>query len=176
MKEPREQLAEAIGEVCLEWQYLESIVADMALHLAAYHDLAYDTESVRHPLLVALLNMKVRERILTVKALSHDVQPRDYFDRLSRLLSVIDGDLSIERNRFVHDQWSIEPHGITRFKEGPKVVRPQAKMREVVLGTETVFADFAEVRAFAVKLRDAREKLIELENEIAGLIERKARP
>ena len=171
-----ELLAQAIGEVCLEWSYLETIVHDMALHLAVYRDGAYDGDSVRHPFHVALSHMKLRERIFVVKALAHDVDaPADYYDRLSSLLSKIDNDLTVERNRYVHDLWTIESDHISRFAPGPKVVRPQSRKRELVMGTEVVFADVTEVRRFFDRLREARDSLIDLENELAGLIAQKER-
>lgn len=165
------QLATVIGEVCLNWAYLETIVHDMALHLAAYKDRAYDNEKVMHPLHVALSHMKLRERIFVVKALAHEVKtPADYYERLTKLLSIIDNDLTIERNRYVHDIWQIDNGRIVRFSPGPKVVKSQSRQRELVMGSETAFANLDEVSAFLIRLSDATNSLIDLENELAGLM------
>lgn len=177
MSDRYDQLALAIGHVCSKWAYLETIVHDMALHLAAYQDVAYDEESVRHPLHIALSHMKLRERILVVKALAHAVAPpSDYYDRLARLLSFIDADLTIERNRFVHDSWSFEGERLIRFAPGPKVIRPQSHLRELVMGTEKEFESIEQVRLFIDRLQSAIDSLVDLENELAGLIETRERP
>ena len=153
----------------MEWAYIETIVHDMALHLAAYTDRAYETESVRHPLHVALSHMKLRERILVAKALAHEV-PGDYYDRLAKLLNTIDSDLTIERNRYVHDSWDTDGNSVLRYAPGPKVVRPQAQRRVLMMGTEKEFASLDEVRAFINRLLEARNSLVDLENELAGLM------
>jgi len=164
------ELAEAIGEVCIRWADIEAIVHDFALHLAAYHDRAYDRDSVIHPLHVALSHMKLRERIFVVKALADAVkEPEDYYDRLAKALSVVDNDLTIERNRFVHDTWEIDGLGVTRFAPGPKVVRPQAGKRALVMGTTKEFLDLSEVRQFLTRLEEAACCLVDLDNELAGL-------
>lgn len=171
-----EELAQIIGEICLEWAYIETIVHDTALHLASYRDRAYENDAVRHPFHIALSHMKLRERIMVTKALAHDVSPADYFDRLSKVLSLIDNDLTLERNRYVHDMWEIEPDRVVRFAPGPKVVRPQSHKRELVMGTEAIFADLSEVRAFVTRLEVARNSLVDLENELAGLMVAKETP
>lgn len=153
----------------MEWAYIETIVHDMALHLAAYANRAYDDESVRHPLHVALSHMKLRERILVVKALAHEV-PGDYYDRLASLLNKIDSELTIERNRYVHDSWDTDGTSVLRYTPGPKVVRPQANQRVLMMGIEKEFASLDEVAQFNARLLEARNSLVDLENELAGLM------
>lgn len=164
-----EQLAQTIGEVCLAWADIETLVHDMALHLAAYGNRAYDDDLVRHPLHVALSEMKLRERIHVAKALAHEVHG-DYYDRFSSLLNTIDTELTLERNRYVHDMWDTDGNVFLRFKPGPKVVRPQARQRVLMMGTEKQFKDISEVRKFIDHLEEAKSSLIEFENELAGLM------
>lgn len=165
-------LAQAIGEVCMQWAYIESIVADLALELAVYKSPGYDDDAVRHPLLVAVLHMKLRERISLAKALAHEVsQPVDYFDRLSTLLNIIDKELTIERNRFVHDSWEIYDNGIVRFAEGPKAIkRHPSGERRLSMGTEKTFASVDEVRAFVTRLEETTSSLVALESELAAIL------
>ena len=58
-----EELAQVIGEVVMEWTYIEGLVADMAINLASYRHRAYEDDPVRDPFIMAILCMKLPERI-----------------------------------------------------------------------------------------------------------------
>lgn len=173
------ELAQVIGEVVMEWTYIEGLVADMAINLASYRHRAYEDDPVRDPFIMAILCMKLPERIALTKALAHAVNdPPDYYARLEHTLNLLDNKLRTERNRFVHDSWQFDGQKIIRFADGPKVRRPQARIRELTMGTEKAFADIVDVRAFLDELVATRNSLVGLDNEVAGLMNEqdKARP
>ena len=168
---PYEELAQVIGEVVMEWTYIEGLVADMAINLASYRDRAYEDDPVRDPFIMAILCMKLPERIALTKALAHAVNdPPDYYARLERTLNVLDNALRIERNRFIHDSWHFHGSEIIRFAEGPKVVRPQAHRREISMGVKKNYANIEAVRAFHEELVTTRNCLVDLDNELASLM------
>lgn len=174
-----EELAQVIGEVVMEWTYIESLVADMAINLASYRDRAYEEDPVRNPFTMAILCMKLPERIALTKALAHAVaDPTDYYPRLERALNVLDNELRTERNRFIHDSWHFHGSEIVRLTEGPKMVRPQAQRREISMGVKKRYANTEAVRTFHDQLVATRISLVDLDNEIAGLMNEqdKARP
>ena len=162
-----ERITRAVGEVCYWWAAIEHLVQDIAVHTAPLMHTAYEKPTVSIILHIALSNGDIRQTVAAAKAIAADtMMPPEMFDRLESQLNRIDNELRAERNRFVHDLWNLEEGGITRYKRGARVIRPQARRREFVLGTDKLYQSIEEVEAFARTLEQSWGDLAELEGDI----------
>lgn len=169
----------AIGDTCIRWGILESIVHDIALHLAMYLDPAFKTETARHILHLTLSNMDPREKTATAKALAHKVNTTDspdFYEKADALLNHLDNILRPERNRYVHDIWAHDGQSFVRLKLGARVIRPQARQRELHLWTERRYENVKAIRGFVTNLELAQLDLIDLDNHIAWLMGQREQP
>lgn len=166
-----DDIARAIGRVCLKWSSIEITIQAIVLELACYQAEAYDDQAVSHPMVVLLSHMKLRERILAARALAHAVdEPTRWRDRLGGVLTTIDGTLTLERNRFVHDLWMQDfPSGISRFSSGYKVTKVQARTPALQMGTMKTYADMGEVEAAIEQIEATSNLLSDLYNELRDL-------
>ncbi|MER8426509.1 hypothetical protein [Mesorhizobium sp. M1403] len=177
--EPYDQIASAIGEVCLWWTALEDVILGLSLHLSVFRDASFERDTAWDTLNTVLLGMDFRAKITTAKALAHHVdveESADFYERLEELLNHIDNTLRTERNRYVHDTWHIDGQSAIRSKIGAVVRKTQSHQRELFLQSDRVFADIAEVRSFVSTLELAYDDLATLDNHISWLISHKEQP
>lgn len=168
-----QRIEAAIGQVCCRWSIIEHLVHDLCLHLASCLSVDFARSETRVPLHIALTNMDMRQRIAAAKAFASQAPTANanFYDRLEAALNRVDNELRLERNRYVHDLWSIgdDQKTIERFQQRTIVTRPQSRQRELSIGTTKPYASVEEVEAFVVKLEEAFYELCRFDDETATM-------
>lgn len=174
-------LSKALGDLCLGWSVLEHTVHDICLHYAGAVHHGFDGEEAYDVLHVALAAMDLRQTISVTKAVIHmassPLSPKLY-ERAEELLNYIDNEMRPERNRFIHDIWSVEDagKGISRHQMGPRVFSPQSRQRAYGTFTARTYADATEAGAFVVAIEHVLTDLADLDGHSAWLVEAKKQP
>ncbi|MBN9426643.1 MAG: hypothetical protein J0H09_09055 [Burkholderiales bacterium] len=164
------EVAQCLGELIFAWRDLEAMVHDMVLHLAVYHDRAYDRDSVFHPLHVALSHMGVRDHMQIARVLSLEVKaPASFHNDLCAAFKPIEQQLIPARNRYVHDAWEVGEAGVHLVGTKPKVVADGPR-KFLQTRLRTPFANTSEVRALLHRIYRAQSSLTDLENVLAAQI------
>ncbi|MDO8378597.1 hypothetical protein [Phenylobacterium sp.] len=170
------RVVNAIGSLALHWAYINGIIHDLSLHIAAALNPAFENPDEAPPrpwdiMNTALSNMDERAKIATVKALAHHVDETrspQFYERTAKLLDYVDNTLRPERNRWMHDHWEFGDV-ISRVKLGAQVRRPQSRQRELQLWSERQYESVEEVEAFITNLEHASDDLVALDNHIAWI-------
>ena len=190
---PYDRIITALGELCLMWSGIDNVIHDISLHLSVLLNPAFEPYGPEEPrpwhlLHLALGNMDERGRVATAKAYAHyasewlavalsPAEANRYYTQAEALLNYVDNVLRPERNRFVHDYWSI-PGGtsVVRTKRGSQVRRPQSHQRVVEAETKRVYASLEQVEAFILNLNYAYGDLVELDNCASWMLALKEQP
>jgi hypothetical protein len=128
--------AHAIGYVCITWAILETEL-DKLLSALAPLEPGEPGESV-------LGNSNIRDKVKMLKALGFIRKPvDDWYNDLEKVLNLIDQDLRIARNQYIHDLWinqvifvpdgqTVEPQ-VAKRTRGAKVINVQSRTRKLAL-------------------------------------------
>lgn len=171
-----DQLALAIGNVCLRWAGIEEHLLYFIVHLAMAIDPAYERDEVLSVYIATVVNMEMRQKTLTAKALAHSITtPSDFYDRTEKLMNHIDNELRPERNRYFHDYWDYSSDTISRVRFGAKVERPQSRTRTLRITQNTSFQSVNEVAELDRRIEAAYHALTDLDSELASLSLEKGR-
>jgi hypothetical protein len=172
-----DQIARAIGNVCILWATIEEHIHDLILHASVCIDPAFEADAVWDTLHTVVTNMELREKIATAKALIHKVDATgSLYDEAETLLNYIDNDLRLERNRYVHDYWDHEEGVITRVARGAKVKRlPPTGKRELRLSTDRQYEAIEGVNKLVNDLMTTYAQLASIDNQLARLAEQRER-
>lgn len=171
-----DEIARAVGDVCLHWVTIEDVINDLISHLAVYIHSDFENPATGDILHITLSQMDVRQKIATSKVLAHHINTPDspnFYDQTASLLNYLDNTVRPERNRYVHDYWSVEGEEIIRAKFGAKVHRPQSRQRILSMWSERRYKNLDAAQAFIENLGLAYEDLVELDNHIAWLMSRR---
>jgi hypothetical protein len=118
-------------------------------------------------LATALYNMEFREIAATIKTAAFVVGiPKKLTDELSEVLNVIDNELRVERNRYVHDQWVDEGDLALRFQAGTRVTMLQARQPIHEFGRVKYYRTTDEIWKFVSDLEEAHSRLNGLHSEL----------
>jgi len=167
--EPLEQVAAAIGRSCYWWSSIEIELQELCSNLARFIDRSFEREEVWEVIAISLSHMDIRQRIAVAKALAANGVDPDLYDSLERLLNRIDNELRAERNRYIHDQWTVLDETIIRRRQGAKVIRPQSRTLEVRHSYDRAYASIDEVNDFAERLATALSEVLALNQELSDL-------
>lgn len=146
-------LATAIGRAVIEWNRVEYGLIDLGTRLGGC--LCPDTVSEWRVLYIAFVNMDLRARVATVKAYASICGiPGDYYSRVERIMNNIEGPLQIERNRFFHDHWDMDPgSGPSRTTFKSRVTRPQSRTIKLEMIGSKEYSSLEEVNDFSERLK-----------------------
>lgn len=174
-----DQIAHAIGDVCLWWVSDENVVHDIILHLATYLHSGFDQKEAWDILHLTVSHMDARQKIATAKVLAHHVQtPHSptFYEQAESLLNYLDNVARPERNRYVHDYWTSDGAEVVRVRYGPKVHRPSSRERSLSQWTERRYPSLEAIHAFAKNLELVYRDLVDLDNHIAWLVGQRDSP
>lgn len=161
-----DDLATAIGRAVIEWNRLEYGTLGLGTRLAG----CINAGTVGDPhqvIYIAFVNMDLRSRVSTVLAYASicDIS-NNYFSRVEKLMNKIINELQIERNRFLHDFWDMDPGGPpSRVHFSSRVTRPQSHTLELKVLRVTEYTSIADVNEFSNRLKLAYLELSALEGE-----------
>ena len=175
-RSPYEDIAAAIGDVCMWWSNIEHEIHDLVLHLAMCLDPVFEKQGPFDVLHFTLSHMDVRQLIATAKSLAthvYDEHSPAFYERAEIILNFVDNDLRPERNRYVHDLWAVEGATISRSRLEPKIHRPQSRTRAFSTYAISRYSDLAAVRSLGDTLEQTYQDLAELDNHIAWLCEQR---
>ncbi|MEQ9247644.1 MAG: hypothetical protein RLO21_16835, partial [Nitratireductor sp.] len=122
---------------------------------------------------LTLASLDIRGKIVTAKALAHQIDEIDspgFYDRVEELLNYVDNELRPERNRYVHDNWSIAGSAAMRMRLAPKITRPQARQRDLTMWSGRRYPSITAALAFVKNLQLADGDLVQLDNHIAWMV------
>jgi hypothetical protein len=174
-----DQIAKAIGNVCIWWTELEGVTHDIILHMAVCLEPSFERQTPWDILHITLSNDDVRQKFATAKLLAHMIEYESspkFYERVEKLFNYLDNIARPERNRYVHDGWSHEGQEVVRSRMGAKIERVQARQRVIALWTERRFPNIAAIESFVTNLQLAYEDLVTLDNHIAWLTGQKGQP
>jgi hypothetical protein len=174
-----DQIARAIGNVCIWWTAIESTTHDIILHMASCLDPTFDRHIARDVLHITISNEDIRQKFATAKLLAHMIEYESspkFYEKVEKLLNYLDNVARPERNRYVHDDWSHDGNEIIRSRLGAKIERVQSRQRSIALWTERRFPSIEAIESFVTNLEDAHLDLAELDNHIAWLTEQNGQP
>lgn len=177
-----DEIIRAVGDVCYWWVAIEDVIFGLSLHLACYVDDAFERPIPWQVFRIALTNTDIRSKIATTKALAHAVDSKgspDFFERVESLLNFVDSTLRSERNRYVHDTWSVDnsDYTVSRAKPGAIVRRaPGSGSRKLTFDVARHFGSPDEIKRFVEALRLAYDDLAVLDGHIAWLTGQKEQP
>jgi hypothetical protein len=161
----------SVGSVCRLWNSIHTVAHNIVLLLHNYDVRAHPEREVStSTLATALYNMELREIAATIKTAAVALQiPTALTDKLTQLLNVIDNDLRVQRNRYVHDQWVDEGDIAIRFQPGTRVTMLQARQPIHEFGRVKYYRTVEEIWGFVEQLEDAHERLDALQAELWDL-------
>jgi hypothetical protein len=167
-----DEIALIVGDVCLRWASIESVIHDICLHLADEIDGSDFSHRKAWDLLhVALSQMDIRQKIAVAKVYAHQIKnpyPGDFYDRTESLLNYIDNAVRLERNRYIHDEWETEGSEIVRAKLGATVQRPQSHQRIIAIWSERRYQNLEAMREFVKNLEFVYADLVDLDAQTAN--------
>jgi hypothetical protein len=113
-----------LGRITMEWARLEGAVNE-AIGLLAPLEEGSVTE-------VVIGNADMRGKVQMMRGLAF-IRKRDdtWFDDVNYVLSIIDNDLRVRRNEFIHAEWFIPKRKLELKTFKTKLKRPQAFMMEL---------------------------------------------
>ena len=167
-----DDLYRAIGRVVYEWALLEDLVDALVFDLTAICSRRfYEDDDIQAPYILMSSNLDLRANISTAKALALHIEEDvpDLFSRLEPVLNRIENEIRNERNRFVHDRWTLWGDKIVRAKAGTKISRePATGHPKLDIGSVKEFAQMSDVEAVAdhifaqnILIQKVREELQE---------------
>jgi hypothetical protein len=166
-----ESVTRAIGYICVFWGWLEGAVDALLITLLPLEKITVTPEEVKRiaDAIVASLDMRDKIRILRAVAFVRKIDAK-WFKRLMAVLDLVDNDLRMKRNRYVHDVWSA-PRGRLRYTtRQTKFKKPQAFVLELVTEEHT-HVKMKDVWGLGDKIVRAMIKLTRLEIEYRELDE-----
>lgn len=173
-------LSTAIGDVCIWWSIIDNTILGLSLHMALLISPAFVQRPAWDALHVSLVNTDIRVKISTAKALAYKIDTPlspNLHERTEALLNFVDNSLRNERNRYVHDAWTIDDaNEIWRRKPGAVVRKTQANKRELFMFSARRFKDTEELGRFIEALESTYDDLVTLDNHLAWLLENVRRP
>ena len=124
-KEYEDEIAKAVGYICIRWADLESYLnALLILLLGLKQDDFKYYETISH-------NIDFREKIKIIAGLGfHKTPHEDWFDILKWALDKIDNNLRGRRNRKIHDRLIIDSEGILQIQAKTGFRKPQSRQLE----------------------------------------------
>ena len=159
------QLAMAmLGDCVMAWSHVEVSTDTAVRSLFFMSGLTDDAAEM------IALNLGLREKCSIIASLAYLHRPNDRW--LSNVLSVantISNDLRNQRNRILHDTWTIEGTGQLHRKRRSalRVGRPQSREFELVIPSAEP-ADTTDIHLFAKQAGDA---VIELNDLMAAMLD-----
>jgi len=123
-------LATKLGYLVISWSHLED-AADMLFSTLMLWNEPVDEihETVRHQL-------DFRDKLNLIKTLAFARDPdSDWFNRVEKLVNVIDNELRVERNALVHGRWNVDLDGTVKRhrRSRPVVAYKQSRRRHLAL-------------------------------------------
>jgi hypothetical protein len=150
---------EALGELVMQWSFMESAVSSFLRAL-----LNVDDNTAR----AVFGDLDIRDRIQIAKTLGFlRQQDISWYADLKEVLDLIDNELRTTRNRFIHDLWAHGGNNMVRVSTAPKFTKPQARKLKLTLG-QKVHVEKGEVATFAERIRAAGYVITLLEHEYLG--------
>jgi hypothetical protein len=171
--EQYEKISAAIGKACFWWIEIERLVRHSTLNLARSLSRAFDDDRPHRILDLAVGTLDMRQKIVVAKAYAHLIpgpHPEDLYDRVEALFNYIDNEVRPERNRYVHDQWGFIDDAAFRLNHSLRIVRPQARKRQLRLHTKREYQQIDLINEFVKNLQYVIDDLNELNNHIDWLI------
>lgn len=108
----------ALGHLCIYWATLDNVLASF---LEFYLNIDEKTAA-------CIAAPDTSSRCEAIRRLAFVTGPDgEWRDCLIRILNRIQGELAEERNRYIHDDWSVSEAGMVRIDRRPKIVRPQSR-------------------------------------------------
>lgn len=169
----------AIGEVSFWWAGVENNVHGIALDLATYLEPSFGEGAPKNVLNLAIMNMDIRQKIATAKALALAMETSHspgFYERAEQLLSYIDNIARLERNRFIHDTWTVDGDVAVRANISPRVIKPQSRLKELDMIQQRTYKSPGEIHAFADNIRLIYDDLRDLENHVERIVNEKKNP
>jgi hypothetical protein len=121
------KVANRLGRLCMSWSHLE-----LDLTLLLHSLMGVSDPTVNNTILGV---MGLREKIQALHTIGFKRAPsRQWYDSLSKTLTMIDNDLRPERNRMIHDFWITDIDGdLQRSRLNPRVVNVKSRTKAVQL-------------------------------------------
>jgi len=161
---PVKDHADAIGMVCVLWGKLEM---QLDILLVGLLDCEVETMAAILP------NMKMREKINTIRILAHQKKPsQDWYRKLDKNLSEIDTKIRLRRNRLIHDYWLDSDEKILQVQMLAKVIKPQSRQTQVIYDrvTETSVGEIMALQVMILVATASVQETIRLRaNELTPL-------
>jgi len=158
-----EEVAKAVGHVCVAWADLEWQLVCLASDLSKVIAPEYKDRRLCYPFEIALSQTDMREKIMIVKVLAHTARgDATFYDDLCTVVNEIDNDLRPQRNRYVHDHWLSGEEQILRIHHSPKIFQPQANQRKMHRRSVHRYSQTDEMFCLVDQIEEARAKVIEL--------------
>ena len=173
------ELAEAIGDVCIQWAAIEDVVSGLVLHTWAYLEHAFETSASWDLLALVLDTADIRQKVSITKLLAHHVKnpnSPDFFERVEKIMNYLDNEVRPERNRYIHDTWYLSAGTVIRRDNSPKIQRVQSRQTVLNKWTDRVYADIGQIREFMKNLEFLYDDLALLEGHLAWLSVVRERP
>lgn len=166
----QDRLAFLIGLISYQTTMLEHLVHDLSLAAAWVADpnISGDRKA-RTVLHVALINQKkIGDKIASAKAITHlAIGDCALFTRADLLLTRV-GKLAEERNRYLHDAWSVDLGMPGRTNMKTRISKPKGGPVALDIMPH-VPIPWNMIEGFVAEQRSTWEALVEVENELAGL-------
>lgn len=159
--DPMDEHAQEIGRLSILWSRLE-LRLTMLLD-----DLLEIQDRTTLNILLGSLDMRTKVKILMPLAFSKK-RSDDWFERLQDELNRIDNELRSERNRMIHDFWTIDERGgpASRMQLAPRVVKDQKTQKLKLANVKPVTA--AEITVLTVRVATAIGVMDGLRDEYGG--------
>lgn len=124
---PLGQIADSLGFLCMAWSWLEREVDSLLLTLLHPAD--------EKAAAAVIYNMDMRDKLKAALAAGFSKKPSDeWYSELRSIITEIDNDLRLERNRMVHDSWHHTGDEIFRLTTYVRVSYEQAKKLVIHFG------------------------------------------
>jgi hypothetical protein len=159
-----EKHALALGLACMSWSLLESVIDDfLADIIPLENDPRQDVAGVFHA------NIDFREKIKILVSVAFIRKYNDqWFRELQEWIDEIDNDLRTERNRYVHDSWTLEPDNeymsLSRTQKVSKLIKPQAYQLELITQIQTPVS-LEDLEGLGKRISDAIRAMVDLRFE-----------
>tara|TARA_R110000868_G_scaffold130514_2_gene340211 strand:+ start:112 stop:768 length:657 start_codon:yes stop_codon:yes gene_type:complete len=164
-----EEIATAIGHVCLSWREIEEMLHRIVLRLAEVIDPTIEHGPSSVTFHIILSECDLSRKIASAKALAFIASGEEagpLFVRTRELLNLIDKKLRLERNKYIHEEWIDLGERIVRGDPRARVSTPQSHSFALDLGQEKSFDSIEHVYEFASVLEAAAVDLDALRNHI----------
>lgn len=143
-----------LGRLCLAWAELNRNITNLTSVLIG-----------RGPEVTACLfpgseNMKPRcESVKKLVALNPPGSDEAWRDGLTSLMNHVLGDLTVRRNRYVHDEWFGGPDGIVRFDATTRLEKGQSRQKRGISFGRWYPDESAKVENLTAELRQLTDQL-----------------